>query len=192
MSQMPAPPPTRELRVISHSTLFYWWPVWLLGFVMALLTWAAGHRMAVVPAGTEAVSGRSVEGYEGPRDVVVAPAGRSLPAAREGDGPRQPHVLMATSKDLGGIFVLVLLVVVFVTNVPLRGLWSALALLTVLVLALLTSLLGWWDPILRALGLMHVYVNAFGYLAIACCLLLGWSLTTLLFDRRVYMVFTPG
>jgi hypothetical protein len=27
-----------EFRVYSHSTLFYWWPVWAVGYAMALLT----------------------------------------------------------------------------------------------------------------------------------------------------------
>ena len=27
-----------EVVVVSHSDLFYWWPVWLVGFVMALVT----------------------------------------------------------------------------------------------------------------------------------------------------------
>src|SRR5262249_4036221 len=87
---------------------------------------------------------------------------------------------------------LVLLVVIFVTNVPLRGLWSAVALLLFVVLALFFSLMDWWDPVLYFFGLMHIYLNVTGYLAISCVLCAGWLLTTLLFDRRVYMVFTPG
>jgi hypothetical protein len=187
---LPIAPPPRELRIISHSNLYYWWPVWFVGFILAALTYLGGHRMAVVPAGTEAVTARAVEGYGGPRDVLVVPAGRHLPADEA--SPTQPHVLMATGKNLGGLFVLVLLVVIFVTNVPLRGLWSALTVLAVLVLALFFSLMGWWDPILSTLGLMHVYVNAFGYLSISAVLFAGWVLTTLLFDRRTYLAFTPG
>jgi len=33
----------REIRIYSHSTLFYWWPVWAVGYLMALLTWMWGH-----------------------------------------------------------------------------------------------------------------------------------------------------
>jgi hypothetical protein len=32
-----------ELRIYSHSRLFYWWPVWVVGFLIALLTYAEGH-----------------------------------------------------------------------------------------------------------------------------------------------------
>ena len=28
-----------EVVIISHSPLFYWWPVWVVGFLMAVLTW---------------------------------------------------------------------------------------------------------------------------------------------------------
>src|SRR5262249_8350786 len=34
----PTTPERNEVKVISHSTLFYWWPVWAVGFLMALLT----------------------------------------------------------------------------------------------------------------------------------------------------------
>ena len=27
-----------EMRIYSHSALFYWWPVWVFGFLFALIT----------------------------------------------------------------------------------------------------------------------------------------------------------
>jgi hypothetical protein len=42
-----APKPERlEVTVIEHSSLFYWWPVWLLGYALALLTWMDGTQVA--------------------------------------------------------------------------------------------------------------------------------------------------
>jgi len=38
------------LKVISHTGLIYFRPVWLTGFILAGLTYAAGTRLAVVPA----------------------------------------------------------------------------------------------------------------------------------------------
>lgn len=38
-----------HLIVVSHSSLFYWWPVWVMGFVMAGLTWWYGQSLAVGP-----------------------------------------------------------------------------------------------------------------------------------------------
>src|SRR5262245_15694647 len=36
-----------ELRLYSHSTLFYWWPVWLLGYLFALLTYLQGEQVTI-------------------------------------------------------------------------------------------------------------------------------------------------
>jgi hypothetical protein len=60
--------------------LFYWWPVWAVGFLMAVLTWLDGHRLAIVPAGTTAVEGAYVQGLDGPRDAFVLPGGERLPS----------------------------------------------------------------------------------------------------------------
>src|SRR5579862_8371285 len=35
------------LRIYGHSNLFYWWPVWVAGFIMALLTYLNGHRVPI-------------------------------------------------------------------------------------------------------------------------------------------------
>ena len=37
------------MKVISHSNLFYWWPVWAAGFILGLVSWFDGGRMAVLP-----------------------------------------------------------------------------------------------------------------------------------------------
>jgi hypothetical protein len=36
-----------ELKIISHSPLMYWWPVWVLGYVFALLTFLQGEQVTV-------------------------------------------------------------------------------------------------------------------------------------------------
>ena len=80
---VPAPPPARtvsapqvafwkavilgqtrpgEYAVYHHSTLFYWWPVWVFGFLFALLTWFSDRHMGVVPAHSQALAGRSTRG----------------------------------------------------------------------------------------------------------------------------------
>jgi hypothetical protein len=47
------PPPAQEkekieeLRVYSHSTFFYWWPVWVTGFIMALITRMHGQTVQI-------------------------------------------------------------------------------------------------------------------------------------------------
>lgn len=40
--ELPDPSRLPELIIYSHSTLFYWWPVWLTGFIMAAITFFRG------------------------------------------------------------------------------------------------------------------------------------------------------
>ena len=42
----PAPP---EIKIISHSNIFYWWPAWVAGFAVALISYTQGHDVAIVP-----------------------------------------------------------------------------------------------------------------------------------------------
>jgi hypothetical protein len=37
----------QELRIYSHSNFLYWWPVWLTGYIMALLTWLHGEHVQI-------------------------------------------------------------------------------------------------------------------------------------------------
>jgi hypothetical protein len=177
----------REVTIIAHSMLFYWWPVWACGFIMAGLTCLDGHRLAIVPAGTEVV-----EGIEGGRQALVLPAGARLPEDPATGKPREPSFRVASHSSYGAVFLVVVLLVVFITNVPIRGLWSVVAVITVLLITLILALLGWWDEIFEAMAHSRVYINAFGYLAISVPLLLLWLVAVLLFDRQTYMVFAPG
>jgi hypothetical protein len=177
----------REVRIVAHSTLFYWWPVWAVGLLLAGLTWLDGHRLAVVPAGTQVV-----EGFDGGREALVVPAGAHLPQDRATGKPREPTLRMASHSGYGVIFVVVVLLVIFITNVPIRGLWSVVAIVTLVLVTVILAMADWWDDILEAAVHSHVYINAFGYLAIAVPLLALWLVVVLFFDSRMYMVFSPG
>jgi hypothetical protein len=170
--------------------LFYWWPVWAVGLLMAGLTYLGGHDMAVVPAGTEAVAQRTVEGF-GPRDVLVLPAGAKLPVDPDTKAPIQPTLHVAAHSGYGVVAAVVLLLVIFITNVPIRGLVSVVVVVTVLLLSVILALTRGWDYIFEFLDHSRVYVNAFGYLAISVPLLVLWLLAVLVFDRQTYMVFAP-
>src|SRR5438105_201733 len=117
----PPPSPTHaaeevEIKIISHSNLFYWWPVWAVGLIMAVLTFFDGHRMAIVPEGTVARTGVTVAGFEnqGPRDVLIVTkpekgADRHLPVEPATNQPSDPHLHTALSKTYGVLFAITLL-----------------------------------------------------------------------------------
>ena len=78
---------------------------------------------------------------------------------------------VSENSRLGAIFVTVLLVVILITNVPLRGLWSVVVVVTIVLLSIILALANLWDDIFRALGSLHIYINMAGYLFISTGLL---------------------
>src|SRR5262249_36096728 len=79
----PAEPLNRALRVVSHCALFYWWPVWAVGFILWLVTSAphlvgGGDYMVTVPAHTAAVRKAYKDEKGVLRDAYVLPEGKSL------------------------------------------------------------------------------------------------------------------
>jgi hypothetical protein len=51
--QAPQSDDVREVIVYSHSSLFYWWPVWVVGFIMAFITAFDGVKVAIPPGGPD-------------------------------------------------------------------------------------------------------------------------------------------
>lgn len=182
----------RELVVISHSTLFYWWPVWALGFLMAGITWLGGERMITVPSGTKAYPAQSVKDVaEEPRDVLVLPKGKQLGKDRKGDID-QPHIYMSPNKNLGVMFCFVVLLVVAITNIPLRGLWSVIVIVILLSIVIILAILDKWEVILDHLGRLDIRISLGGYVVISSVLLALWLVIFIFFDKQIYMVFSPG
>jgi len=215
----PAPPPVRqteaqqvafwqsfflgmtkpgELPVYHHSTLFYWWPVWLFGFLFAGITWFGDTHMAIVPRGTVALEKRSVEMEPGKfetRDVLVLDPNEKLVTRKNADGEPvifQPTIYMSRQKWMGTIFAIVLLIVIIITNVTLRGLWSVFVLVVLIMLSIIFAVAGWWDTILFRLGQLAIFINLGGYFTISLILFAFWFITFFVFDRQTYMIFTPG
>lgn len=181
-----------EVVIISHSPLFYWWPVWAVGFAMAALTYWQGDQAAFVPRGTVAARGKQVEGFDGPRDILVAPAGRPLPAASDSDEIQQPRMRMTVSNNPGVVWAMTLCLVVVLTHLKLRGLWSVIVITFLGFSTVLLAVLGLWDPILRFVRIIDIHINAFGYLSISLFLFAVWLLTLVVLDPLVYLVFTRG
>jgi hypothetical protein len=200
----PTPPATAEPRsitVISHSTLFYWWPVWAVGFILGILTYLDHHRMVVVPANAKTLGNAKGTGFsttgEVPfenQDVVVLPAG-TLPRVDPEDPkswPAPPKLHTTNNAKYGVLFATVLVLVTVITNVPLRGMWSVVIIIMIILMSVIFALADWWGTILQHLALLDIRINAGGYFFISSILLGIWVITTYLFDRQLYMVVEPG
>jgi hypothetical protein len=205
----PAAPPTRqadppnEITIVSHSSLFYWWPVWAIGFLFALLSshWVSGNVMAIVPDDSEARRNWRVETakdtYETREGILVKGDDKHhlLPSEKV-DGklpePEQPHLNVSASKNLGVVFAIVLLLVIIITNVPLRGMWSLVVIITVIMLSIIFALAGWWETIISFFRILDIRINMGGYLVISTGLFIVWILCFVFFDRQIYITFTPG
>jgi hypothetical protein len=189
----------RQITIVSHSTLFYWWPVWTVGFLLGILSLMWGSRMAILPKDTEVVRGAEVIGptKEGKvttyrdREVLVLPAADDKRSDHKlSEEPLRLHI--AKGKNFGVLFATVLLLVIVITNVPLRGMWSFMVIFVVIALSIIFALAGWWEHILRHLSYLDIRINAGGYFFISGILFLLWLFTVLIFDKQVYMVFSPG
>jgi|SRR5579883_640505 len=195
----PAPPPPgpREIKLIGHSPLFYWWPVWAFGFFMAIWTAAENHRLAVVPADTtvekteELGDGRTRYRVE-TKGELPKPLARAEEASRHGILGPKFAVSMSQHSWLGTVFVLVLLLTIMITNIPLRGLWSFLVIVLLIALALFVTVFHGWDILFEHAANLRVYINLAGYLFIAAVVFILWAVATFVFDRRTYMIITPG
>lgn len=199
----PQGPRTRantEIKLISHSNLYYWWPVWVLAFFMAGWTYFENTRLAIVPPHGEVeklgdgkyaltfktdkkdpLNSRSLE------DAAKLSSANTANANLEVFRPR-----ISANATLGSLFVVVLILTIIITNVPLRGLWSFIVIMGAFVLALIISLLGWWDEIFKTVGDLHIHINMAGYLTIGVGVFILWALATWVFDRKAYVIFTPG
>lgn len=191
----------RQITIVSHSTLFYWWPVWALGFLMGIISVFSPSKMAVVPDGTRAMRNVEVPVIKDnktqmeKREILVLPENKHLPTVDPSDpnsNPQDPRLHIWPGKGFGVLFATILLLVIVITNVPLRGMWSFMVIFLIIALSIIFALAGWWETILRHLSYLDIRINAGGYFFISTVLFVLWLFTLLIFDKQVYMVFTPG
>jgi hypothetical protein len=187
-----------EIRIVSHSNLFYWWPIWALALLMGALTLIDGHFAAIVPTDTKPITDINGTGQIGSekvnldgREAWLLGKAQKLPLNDDGK-PENLYLHMASKKGYGVLFCIILVLVIVITNVPLRGMWSVVVIITIILLSIIFHLAGWWEHIIRYLGFLDVRINAAGYFLIGGSLMVLWLLTMLFFDQAIYMVFTPG
>jgi hypothetical protein len=190
-SRPAAPTP---IKLISHSTLFYWWPVWAAAFFMAAWTYLENHRMAIVPNKTEVAAsetGKNVFVFKVPESYSPT---KSIENAIRNSGTSEPTFRPRVSEQawLGPVFIVILLLTIVITNVPLRGLWSFVTIIMIIVLALFITILKLWDDLFSTFAYLHIYINMAGYLFIGTAVFILWAVATFFFDRRSYVIFSPG
>jgi hypothetical protein len=194
---MPQPPKAvpQEIKVVSHSMLFYWWPVWFFGFIFALLTYIDNNRLAIVGADSKVVKQKAGDGREVVSVQVEGNAKRVLDDSMESKDDKNvlvPRIRVSPRTWVGPFYLTIIFLVILITSIPLRGLWSLIVIILIALLAVIFSLFEVWDPLLKAMGDLHVFINMAGYLALSTALLIAWILAIYVFDRRTYIVFTPG
>jgi hypothetical protein len=141
--------------IFGHSNFMYWWPVWLVGAIMAVLTLAAGHQVHIP----------------------------------EPDGPTY---IIHPSRLLGVVYTLVVFLVILSTNVNLRGIYSVVLILAVLVLVLLAQYFDWWPYLLGWFRQLDIYMNMGFYVFFSVLIFIVWALNFVIFDRMTYWKLTPG
>ena len=183
------PPKPREITVYSHSMLFYWWPVWFVGYILAALTLWDQHLLMVVPIHAEV---KPIEFKdEKVRNVVTIPDNESFLKDEKGS-LIQPTLYVAQSKNYGVIFCLTLLLTIFITSVSLRGMWSILVIVVIVMGVTILMLAGYWEKITSAFSLLDIRINLGGYLFTSTGLLIIWLISFMFFDRQIYVTFSPG
>jgi len=144
-----------EVTVYSHSPLFYWWPVWVMGYVMAALTYWQG--------------------------VYFTPT--------EG---AEISVLIHPNKSLGVLFTVTFLLVILMTHATVRGNASLTVIVSLIAVTLFLAYMDWWEPLMRTMGLLAIYMNLGFYVFFSTAVFLVWFLAVFVFDRLESWIFRPG
>lgn len=185
------------MTIIAHSSLYYWWPVWALSLTFALFSFIENTRVIHVPSHTKTESTESggyrlvADEYASKNHAEKLKEMVSKYDKKEDYDKRRPP-RMSHHAGMGTLFLIVLLVVIGITNVPLRGLWSVIVIVIVILVSVILAVLGVWDTIFSVVGNLHIYIGMAGYLFFGVVLLIMWGVSTFIFDRQTYMTFTPG
>ena len=151
--ELPSPEGLPEVKIYSHSNLFYWWPAWVTGYAMAALSYFRGGVIELDEVRNEFFHPSSTPGFT---------------------------------------YVIILLTLIFFTNVKLRGVYSIVLILAVALIATVFALLDWWDDIFSVLPLLSVHMNFGFYIVFSTGLMILWLLMFFVFDRFVWWRIRPG
>ncbi len=184
------------IKIYGHSSLFYWWPVWALGFILVIISLFDNDRVIHITSDAQITQTENNE-YK----LSSAKHGEKLssllykyelPKTQQQQDDHRVPPRLSHRYWMGATFCVILLIVIVITNVPLRGLWSIIAIVTIVLLSVIFGLAGWWDSIFYAIGGLHIFIGMAGYLFIATVLFIMWMITMFMFDRQIYITFQAG
>jgi len=183
----PAGAPKQEIIIYGHTMLFYWWPIWVFGYLFAFLTWIDDTRAAIVPAQSQ---------YDEKAHTIVihdskGPARLDKDHAGIGENGQFRERMTQTS-TYGILFTFICILVILITTVHLRGLSSLVVIVSLALIIVSISALGWWDGILSALGKLRIHMNMGYYVFFSTALLIMWAAVFFIYDRTHFWRITPG
>ncbi|GBD35688.1 hypothetical protein HRbin36_00802 [bacterium HR36] len=197
MSEKPPtlPGEVTEIRVYGHSMIFYFWPLWFFGYIFGFYTWLSDTYLLPV-------NRQELEKHGEMHVTIIKEDGASVIKARLGDPGQKDEQKkgreflvrerVAASKNPGVLYALLLLLVIFITNVPLRGLYSLVALLLVIALALLFAYMDWWEVIFSWFGRLSIHMNMGFYIFFSTVLFILWAFAFFVYDRLSYWEIARG
>ena len=171
----------RFVVIYSYSPVFYWWPLWLVGVILAAVTYIGGERAVWL---------------EDPAAAV--PARIDHDPGEVNEAPRQ--VRISQHKALGFVFAVVLCFVFFHSNVVWRGYRAYFflaagvsAFLAVMLIHTLFPQLELWRWVKRIVFYApDIHISADGYLFISSFLFVVWLFVIFVYNRWRYMRFESG
>src|SRR4029079_10863320 len=94
--------------------------------------------------------------------------------------------------SLGVLYIFIMVITILITTVPLPGIASLVAIVTIALIIVSFSYLGWWDNILNFLGRLRVHMSVGLYVFFSSVLLVVWLVVFFVYDRMNYWRITPG
>jgi len=200
VSTSAAPPVThppagdRFIRVIQHSSLFYWWPVWVFALLFALISLFDGTRALHLTstARIDPVMDETGKAVSGKYTILDKDHPARLDERVHGFVVDNLQPRVSHYSWMGTVFSIILLLVIVITNVPMRGLWSVVVIVIVILGSIIITIMEWWDVIARGFVDLRIYIGFAGFFTIGIILLAVWLFSVLVFDRQTYIIFTPG
>ena len=201
-SQLPPSPegdhPFRDrVRIHQHTMLIYYWPVWFFGFIFAFLTLSDNHRLGLLPSDAEILNATqlTITDKDGIREIKPSQGSVGIPilfSGKHADQLEKPERIIAKNPFYGVVFFTILMVVIFFTNVPLRGLTATLFLAAIIIMLLLLYSFDQLRNIAEKLLMLDVRINLAGYMMISIFMFILWNIAFWLIDHRIYVEFVPG